>query len=122
MNNAALSKPMNARRFAVRIALALLVALMAAGGATAGEISPPPDATRAEEIYREYLSMLRENPGDAAVNMKLARAAVAAKHPHQAVMAYERALAMSPGDPVILRELADVYDSFGDMDMAALYR
>jgi hypothetical protein len=37
-------------------------------------------------------------------------------------MAYERALAMSPGDPVILRELADVYDSFGDTEMAALYR
>jgi hypothetical protein len=74
---------------------------------------------RAEEAYRAYLALLRADPGDAAVNLGLARAALASGHPHQAVMAYERVLAIYPEDVSLWRELAGVYESYGDAEMAA---
>jgi tetratricopeptide (TPR) repeat protein len=73
----------------------------------------------AEEAYQAYLALLRADPGDVAVNLGLARAAWASGHPHQAVMAYERVLAIYPEDTSLWRELAGVYESYGDAEMAA---
>jgi hypothetical protein len=111
-------------RFFARIAvvITILAAFFPApsfAALTAGDAAALLAEGRAEEAYRAYLELLRADPGDAAVNLGLARAALAAGRHHQAVMAYERVLAAYPNDAALWRELAEVYESYGDGEMAA---
>jgi hypothetical protein len=76
---------------------------------------------RAGEAYRAYFSLLRADPGNDEVNLGLARAALAAEHPHQAIMAYERLLNRYPGDRMLCREIAQAYAAAGDAQTARLY-
>ena len=76
------------------------------------------EISNAERGYQQYLALFREDPDDIDVNLGLARAAIAAGRPHQSVMAYERLLAKYPDDPSLWRELAVVYTSIEDADMA----
>ncbi len=58
------------------------------------------------EAYVAYGQLLREDPTDPFINLGYARAALGAQKPGQAVMAYERLLALYPQESVLLKELA----------------
>jgi tetratricopeptide (TPR) repeat protein len=76
------------------------------------------ETENAQAAYSAYMARLRADPDDTETNLGLARAAMAANRPHQAIMAYERLLAKFPDDSAIWRELAAVYSSIGDGEMA----
>ncbi|MDR1966144.1 MAG: surface lipoprotein assembly modifier [Synergistaceae bacterium] len=78
-------------------------------------------AGNAEGAYRAYLALLREEPDSDEANLGLARASMAASHPHQAIMAYERMIAKYPSEFGLYREIASAYMSIGDSDMAMRY-
>jgi tetratricopeptide (TPR) repeat protein len=78
-------------------------------------------AGHAEDAYRAYLALLREDPDNDEVNLGLTRAALAASHPYQAILAYERLIAKYPAELRLYREIANVYMSIGDSDMATRY-
>jgi hypothetical protein len=105
-------KNVKPRVFALAVSFVLLLAALPCAE------SPAAEPGNAEATYRAYMARLRENPDDPETNLGLARAAMAAKRPHQAIMAYERLLAKFPDDPAVWRELAAVYSSIGDDEMA----
>ncbi|GHS87726.1 hypothetical protein AGMMS49957_08110 [Synergistales bacterium] len=78
-------------------------------------------AGRMKEAYRELFSLLREYPDDDEVNLALARVALAADHPHQAVMAYERLIMKYPTSAIFRREIASAYLALGDKTTAEYY-
>ncbi len=59
-----------------------------------------------DAAFEAYGRLLREDPTSPVVNLGYARAAVRVNKPGQAVMAYERLLAMYPNEPILLKELA----------------
>ena len=70
------------------------------------------------EAYDLYSLLLRETPDDDEVNIGLARSAMAASRPNQAVMAYERLLEKYPQEDALHKEIAQVYMALGDKDEA----
>ncbi|MDR1133821.1 MAG: tetratricopeptide repeat protein, partial [Synergistaceae bacterium] len=119
---------MTRAKFIEVVFFALCAAFICAASALAAD--GPPGAERAaellgrgqaEEAYRIYSALLREFPEDGAVNLGLARSAMAANRPHQAIMAYERLIAKYPGELALYREIAAAYMAVGDPETAKRY-
>ena len=73
---------------------------------------------KATEAYELYSSLLREAPEDDAINLGLARAALVASRPNQALMAYLRMLEKHPNEAVLHKEIAQAYMALGDREKA----
>lgn len=70
------------------------------------------------EAYALYSALLREAPSDDDVNLGLARAALGANRPNQALMAYLRLLEKYPNQPQLHAEIAQTYMALGDKEKA----
>jgi hypothetical protein len=66
------------------------------------------------------MALLREDPENYAVNLGLARAALASNRPHHAIMAYDRLLDKNPNDASLWREMAKAYAAAGDGERAEM--
>lgn len=82
----------------------------------------------AAEAYRMYSRLLREDPEDDAINLGLARAALAAQRLPQALFSLERLVDRHPADTALRLELVRLYLRAGDqasaraeMEQARLY-
>ena len=73
---------------------------------------------KAAEAYELYSSLLREAPEDDAINLGLARSAMAASRPNQALMAYLRLLEKYPKEAALHKEIAQAYMALGDREKA----
>ena len=73
------------------------------------------------EAYELYSRLLREEPDDDEINLGLARSALAASRPNQALMAYLRLLEKYPNEAVLNKEVAQTYMALGDKKKAELY-
>lgn len=78
-------------------------------------------AGKADEAYELFSRLLREDPENDAVNIGLARAAIAANRPNQALMAYLRLLEKHPNNPGLHQEIAQAYMALGDNARAELH-
>ena len=72
------------------------------------------DQGKAEEAYALYMRLLRQEPGDAAINAGLYRAALAAGRANQALAALERLVDLRPDDGPLRLELVRLYSRVGD--------
>ncbi len=75
----------------------------------------------AKEAYELYSRLLREDPSDDEINLGLARSALAASRPNQALMAYLRLLEKYPNEPMLHNEVAQTYMALGDKKKAELH-
>ena len=73
------------------------------------------------EAYRLFSRLLRESPEDDAISLGLARSAMGANRPYQAVMAYERLLEKYPGESSLHKEISQAFMSMGDRASAQRY-
>ena len=73
------------------------------------------------DAYEMYMRLFRANPEDDDITLGLARSAAAAGKHNQAVMAYERLLALYPNDPGLHGEIARSYMALGDRATAERY-
>lgn len=71
--------------------------------------------------YELYSRLYRDNPDDDEVVLGLARSAAAAGKHNQAVMAYERLIALYPNDPGLYAEIAASYMALNDRATAERY-
>ena len=78
-------------------------------------------AGKAAEAYDLFSRLLREDPDNDAVNIGLARAAMAANRPNQALMAYLRLLEKYPDNAALHQEIAQVYMLLGDEAQAQIH-
>ncbi len=70
--------------------------------------------------YAAYGRLLREDPTNLLVNLGYARSALKAQKSGQAVMAYERMLAIYPHEPTLLNELAYALSMQKDSQRSAM--
>ena len=73
---------------------------------------------KAAEAYELYSSLLREEPQDDGINLGMARSALAASRPNQALMAYLRLLGKYPAEAQLHKEIAQTYMALGDKEKA----
>lgn len=78
-------------------------------------------AGKAAEAYELFSRLLREDPDNDAVNLGLARSAMAANRPNQALMAYLRLLEKYPDNAALHQEVAQVYMLLGDEVQAQMH-
>ena len=78
-------------------------------------------AGKADEAYELFSRLLREDPENDNINLGLARSAMAANRPNQALMAYLRLLEKYPQNVALHHEIAQVYMAFGDEQKAQAY-
>jgi tetratricopeptide (TPR) repeat protein len=74
-----------------------------------------------DEAYSLFMALLREAPDNSTVNILLARSALLAKHPYQAIMAYERIIERYPSYVDFNQEIAEAYIALGDNITARRY-
>jgi tetratricopeptide (TPR) repeat protein len=106
------------------LCLLLSVLVFFAPSAWAATLEDAEKAFRAgqyKEAYRLYFILLREDPESDAVNIGLARSALASGHMHQAIMAYERVIAKYPAETGFYYEIAQAYLAVGDKETARRY-
>lgn len=72
------------------------------------------DQGKGEEAYALYMRLLREEPGDAAINAGLYRAALTTGRTNQALAALERLVDLRPEDGPLRLELVRLYSKAGD--------
>ena len=73
------------------------------------------------DAYELYMRLFRANPEDDEVVLGLARSAAAAGKHNQAIMAYERLIALYPNESGLYGEIASSYMALGDRAAAERY-
>lgn len=78
-------------------------------------------AGKAKEAYELYARLLREEPEDDEIALGMARAAMHAGRPNQAVMAYLLLLEKYPHEKGLYEEIGQAYMALGDRETARIY-
>lgn len=73
------------------------------------------------DAYELYMRLYRADPEDDEIVLGLARSAAGAGKHNQAIMAYERLIALYPKDPGLYGEIANSYMALGDRPAAERY-
>ncbi len=76
---------------------------------------------KAKEAYELYARLMRDEPEDDDIVLGLARSALYAGRPNQAVMAYQLLLEKYPKERVLYEEIGQAYMALGDRETAKTY-
>jgi tetratricopeptide (TPR) repeat protein len=76
---------------------------------------------RYEDAYNLFMTLLRQSPDNNTVYLYLARSALLAKHPNQAIIAYETLIDKNPGKTSFQKGIARAYLAIGDTETSGYY-
>jgi opacity protein-like surface antigen len=74
-----------------------------------------------EGAYQIYMSLFRADPDNRTIAYGLARSALLAGHPNQAVAAYEHLITKEPNNKTFLNGLSRAYTALKDKETAGIY-